>query len=279
MTVSTLALQRERVGLSCVSYPRLDVESALAQVAALGFRRTDLGALPGWCDHVGLDRGGESDRDSDPDYGAWLVCVVRKHGQRIVSLNADLEFGADSRRGYRRAKKVIQVAALLGAGNITLSPGRGESVDSRLEDLVALLDWMLWEVGNLPLTVSLEVPHARTRAGSYASAMALMRSLSSLRIGMTVDTAHLSVCGTRWMELLASHADRIVHVHLRDWADGRDVEPGSGNFDFPTFFDLLRDVGYKGTYMLELKARPMAKPQSIALQARQALEYLTAVSP
>ena len=42
--------------------------------------------------------------------------------------------------------------------------------------------------------------------------------------------------------------DQIGHVHL---ADSNHLIPPTGNFDFPSFFRLLSEAGYRGTFTLE----------------------------
>jgi sugar phosphate isomerase/epimerase len=64
-----------RLGCSTITFRHLDLEMALAWIAQLGFRRIDLGALPGVCDHVPYDL--------TPRAVASVAATVRSSGLRV----------------------------------------------------------------------------------------------------------------------------------------------------------------------------------------------------
>jgi inosose dehydratase len=96
------------------------------------------------------------------------------------------------------------------------------------------------------------------------------RVLAGSTVGLCVDTGHLVVGGVDPVGLTASHADRVVHVHLKD-VDGamaarvRSGELsftdavsagifrplGHGDVDIAAMVRTLEAAGYQGWYVLE----------------------------
>jgi inosose dehydratase len=62
-------------------------------------------------------------------------------------------------------------------------------------------------------------PHAATFVESEAETEAILQR-TTLELGLCVDTGHTVVGGTDPIELVHRHADRLVHLHLKD------VDPG-----------------------------------------------------
>ncbi len=70
--------------------------------------------------------------------------------------------------------------------------------------------------------------------------------------GLNYDIGNSAGCGFNPVEEFAAYASRIVNVHVKDRVLGGTTVPlGTGNADFPTVFSLLRELGYKGNYIMQ----------------------------
>jgi inosose dehydratase len=82
----------------------------------------------------------------------------------------------------------------------------------------------------------------------------LDRLMPHTRIGYCPDTAHLAAGGADPAAVIRKYADRIQHVHLKDFQ--RDpftfLPLGEGELDFPDIIAAIRESGYDSWLMVEL---------------------------
>jgi len=121
------------------------------------------------------------------------------------------------------------------------------------------------------------------------------RVLAGSRVGLCVDTGHLLAAGTDPVVLTQAHADRVVHVHLKDvdgdladevaaggvgFADavraGLFLPLGRGSVDVAAIVSVLEERGYDGWYVLEQDVMLDAEPtgEGPAANVRVSLDYL-----
>jgi inosose dehydratase len=113
-------------------------------------------------------------------------------------------------------------------------------------------------------------------------------------IGLCFDTGHYALGGGDPVEGIRQHADRIWHVHFKDFdpsvvarADdegwgyqqmiGQGVfsELGQGNVDFPAVLSALREIDYDGWVVVEQDVLPgMGSPKDSAARNRQYLHSI-----
>ena len=122
------------------------------------------------------------------------------------------------------------------------------------------------------------------------------RVVEGSRIGLCVDTGHLAAAGSDPGPIVAAHADRVRHVHLKDvdsalaaqvvdgsltFADavraGLFVPLGTGSVDVTGIVDTLEGAGYQGWYVLEQDVMLPGEPDGDGplTDVRQCLDYLT----
>lgn len=119
----------------------------------------------------------------------------------------------------------------------------------------------------------------------------LMADTDPAHVHLLFDTGHLYWSGDDPLELARAHADRIVHVHLKDIrrsvmedCDARGLPfldsvkegiftvPGDGDIDFEPIFRALADAGFEGWLVVEAEQdAAKAHPLTYALKARQYL--------
>ena len=102
----------------------------------------------------------------------------------------------------------------------------------------------------------------------------LVDRLDGVRFGLVADLGNIFFVDERPEDFIGAFADRIVHVHVKDylWKPGsafcpgrgwyqtlngsylRDTVPGHGAVDFPAVLRVLDGMGYEGWYSLEYAA-------------------------
>lgn len=94
--------------------------------------------------------------------------------------------------------------------------------------------------------------------------------------GICLDTTH---CGTANADILAIHerlADRIAHVHLSDYSDGRQhLSAGRGSLPLAELLQALAARDFPGTVVVELSPAtlPMHDEEELAAELRRNLEF------
>jgi len=112
------------------------------------------------------------------------------------------------------------------------------------------------------------------------------------QMGILLDTGHLIAAGGDPLRLLDEHADRIVHIHLKDFYRGSDkwdyrapefsenyfVPLGEGNagLDVRALLQKLEQIGYDGWISCELDPLPslMSRGLPVAELIRRNREYV-----
>jgi inosose dehydratase len=125
------------------------------------------------------------------------------------------------------------------------------------------------------------------------------RVLAGSKVGLCVDTGHLLVGGADPVALTRAHADRVVHVHLKD-VDGAMAQQvvdgtlafgdavragmfrplGEGDVDIAAMVRTLEAAGYDGWYVLEQDVMLDGPPEGEGPvgDVRRCLDFLRSVS-
>ena len=117
---------------------------------------------------------------------------------------------------------------------------------------------------------------------SHAVFEAVARGVGAFH-GICHDVGHQS-CYTPQENYENRFGSRIAYTHLHDnlGIGGGDLHllPGDGIIDFPSYFDALRAVGYKGTFNLELSCYHRAEYKEMTFESfvRLAYERLVALT-
>lgn len=154
---------------------------------------------------------------------------------------------------FWRIEHAAALAASFGASNLVVGGGAQRSTGTTDEDYRRLAE-------ALDRVVDVAVGHG-LRASYHPHLTTIVegpeqvdRILSMSRIGFCPDTAHLAAGGGDPVALIRRHADRVTHVHLKDFTP----EPfgfhplGRGIIDIPAVLQALRDGGYDGWATVEL---------------------------
>ena len=152
-----------------------------------------------------------------------------------------------------RIEKAATLATTFGASSLVVGGGAKRAAGTTDEDYQLLaqgLDRVVDIAERHGLRASYH-PHLTTIVEGPEQ---VDRILSLSRIGFCPDTGHLAAGGGDPVELIRRHADRVTHVHLKDFtADPFGFHPlGRGSVDFPGVLQALRAASYDGWATVEL---------------------------
>lgn len=152
-----------------------------------------------------------------------------------------------------RIGQAAMLAATFGATNLVVGGGARRSSGTTDEDYDRLADGLdrVVEIAERYGLRASYHPHLTTIVERPEQ---IDRILSLSRIGFCPDTGHLAAGGGDPVELIRRHADRVTHVHLKDFTP----EPfgfhplGRGSIDIPGVLSALYDASYEGWATVEL---------------------------
>ncbi len=172
---------------------------------------------------------------------------------------------------FWRIEKAATLAATFGASNFVVGGGAKRSAGTTDEDYERLAEG-LDRVADIAARHGLRAsyhPHLTTIVEGPEQ---IDRILAMSRIGFCPDTGHLVAGGGDPVDLIRRHADRVTHVHLKDFRP----EPfgfhplGRGTVDIPGVVRALRDAAFDGWATVELDEYDGAPGEAAA----ESLRYL-----
>jgi sugar phosphate isomerase/epimerase len=158
--------------------------------------------------------------------------------------------------------------AVCGSGWARNAPP-GWPLEAAADQFVEALGWAADAARGSGVTVVIE-PLNRTEstlANSVAEAVAIARRVGRPEIRVLADFYHMDEEAEPLDEVFHHRRD-LAHVHL---ADTRRLNPGTGQYDYPRFFGLLKAAGYAGSLSVECWAERTdeALATSLAFLRRQ----------
>ncbi len=170
-------------------------------------------------------------------------------------------------------------------------PAAGYTAD-QFQRLAAALNRLGEYCQRIGLAVGLH-PHTGTAIETRADMDTILGLLDPALVGFAPDTGQIAKGGSDILDLLRTHRDRIVHVHLKDWngqythgADGKEIdvsgyvnyEPiGNGMLPMAAILAMLTpEQGFTGWINVELDgtARAPRPPRAAAAMSRDYLGQL-----
>jgi sugar phosphate isomerase/epimerase len=241
-----------RIGCSTITFRNDSLERALDRIATLGMRVIDLGAVPGWCDHVSLTAPALRNAQQ-------LAELVKRYGLEVAAVQAvpwHPDAIDDAAEIHQRYVAAVEAARAVNAGALLVDPGMGSDVGrakgiDRFKRTIAIAAELALESG---VRLAIEAPNHGTLAETLPQTLELLEQAAIPDLGVDLDTRHLLASDASSSDVLDALADRIVHVACRDGVRGapESCTPGDGQFDFAEFFHLLRAAGYEEAITLEL---------------------------
>jgi sugar phosphate isomerase/epimerase len=267
-----------RLGCSTISFRRWPLPGALAEIKAQGFGETDLGSLPGVCDHVPIPL--------PADRVDALAEQILDSGIKVRLINADVadmdEPDLDTAEMRSRLRSLIDLAQAVGTSTIMLPCGR-QSTEPRTElsrdiatvarSLTVAADF----VNTVGLNLLVEAPHSRRLCATVERSEMLYEALGESPVGAVLDFSHVVASGDDEVDAVRRFDGRIGHVHLRDAVLGDiNLSIGRGKVNFPAAIDALKASGYQGHYSLELETHDISDAER-PTEAGRAGRYITSL--
>lgn len=263
----------------------LATDRVLGEMAALGLDATELGA-PGFLP-------GETDALTD---------VLKRHGLRLVgSFVAVVVHHPDADDAIAHVRRVARDVAAAGGDVVILalvedadwSPPH-ELTAAEWRDLAAHIETLDAVVAEEGLTLVLH-PHVDTL---IETAEQVKRALELTSCGWCLDTGHLFIGGVDPAAFAREHAERVVHVHLKDVdaataarlrageltlmgavQAGLFTPLGDGDADIERVMAVLDEVGYEGWWVLEQDAAITGEEPGAGsgpmLDVRRSIDFIT----
>jgi sugar phosphate isomerase/epimerase len=267
-----------RLGCSTISFRRWPLPGALAEIKAQGFGETDLGSLPGVCDHVPIPL--------PADRVDALAEQIIDSGIKVRLINADVadmdDPDLDVAEMRSRLRTLVDLAQAVGTSTIMLPCGR-QGTEPRTElsrdiatvarSLTAAADF----VNTAGLNLLVEAPHSRRLCATVERSQMLYEALGESPVGAVLDFSHVVASGDDEVDAVRRFDGRIGHVHLRDAVLGDiNVSIGRGKVNFPAAIDALTAGGYQGHYSLELETHDIEDADR-PTEAGRAGRYITSL--
>ncbi len=219
-------------------------------------------------------------------HGAELAGELARRSLRLAEVYAALpcdrsgprpdagRIARDALEALHAAGGDVLVVALMPSAERDAWVGRADGApgltDAGLRSLGALLDALGAEAGGRGHVLAFH-NHGGTYVETPEELDRLAEVTSPSDVGLCVDVGHATLGGGDAASMLRRHANRVVHVHLKDVAAGplqalragqltgfaaalraRVFAPlGSGVLDLPAVLEVLSTAGYRGWLMVE----------------------------
>lgn len=271
-----------QLGCSTLTFRSLDLDTALDWIAAEGFKAIDLALIAKFAPHANPVSATEEERAKIKDQiGARALHVSACNAWSLTAINGP--DGPTVELEYLRAS--LRMASALGAYAVSMQPGRKLEGADWL-DHARIVSTNAHELGkmanDLGVRLTVETPHKGSLTETFDQSLQFLDMVNPDLVGVTLDTSHIHNGGSTLAAALATpaYADRIAHVHLRDYKDGSIlVTPGDGEIDFGGFFQAMAARGYRGDLNLELEY-PRDKPMEYnRSELQRAAQYLRPLLP
>lgn len=267
-----------RLGCSTISFRRWPLSGALAEIKSQGFAETDLGSLPGVCDHVPIPL--------PADRVDALAEQILDSGVTVRLINADVadmdDPDLDAAEMQRRLRTLVDLAQAVGTSTIMLPCGRqGTEPRTELSRDIATVARTLSAAADFVNAAGLdllaEAPHSRRLCATVERSEMLYDALGESPVGAVLDFSHVVASGDDEVDAVRRIDGRIGHVHLRDAVLGEiNLSIGRGKVNFPAAIEALTGSGYQGHYSLELETHDI-EDSDRPTEAGRAGRYITSL--
>jgi sugar phosphate isomerase/epimerase len=278
---------RMKLAFSSNAYLNFSIESAVARIAALGYRGIELMAdVPHAWPAKLLEERKQAIRDS-----------LAKHKLTISNINAFMMNAvSDPRQPYwhpswiepdphyrairrEHTKRSLQLAKELGAPHITTEPGGplapGQTWQAAADVFYEELMPCIEVAERLEVGLLIE-PEPELLIEKFDQYLEFMNRIDSKRVGLNFDVGHAYCVGEDPQDWVAKMQGHTVHYHLEDIAATRvhaHLVPGRGVIDFPATIAAIRETGYDGWLTVELYPY-IENPDDAAREAKAFLSRL-----
>lgn len=247
-----------RIGYHSLSWDwGRDIYTAISEIAALGFSGTETFASTATWDDAELLK---------------LEQHLQKENLKLPALYYDGALGHPGQRSLHvsaveAAAKLLQrlggEVMVIGGGHPQVIEVDGQQVPMprEREEMARTLDRMGQVCAQYGITLALH-PHRGCICFDEESIDDILAMTDPDLVRFCPDTAHLAMAGMDPVAMITKYADRIAHVHLKDYEGQEFRGIGKGHLDIKGVFDALNDSGYDGWVMIELDDQDQQKAKA-----------------
>lgn len=247
------------------AFKKNTLEEAIEAIARVGYRGVELMA----------DVPHAYPQNMPPERSARIKQQLASHGMTVSNINAFTLFACgdtyhptwiEDDAAARQTRidhtlRAIELARTFGARTISLQPGGpliGTTISRDLagERFAEGLSAVLPAANKAGIILAIE-PEPGLFIETSAEYLEFKQRYFPFdaNIRMNCDIGHLFCVGDDPAAVIRDHSAHVAHVHLEDIGENRvhqHLTPGKGAIDFPSIFQALTDVDYKGRVTVEL---------------------------
>ena len=207
-------------------------------------------------------------RDELARTGLAAVSIIPDHFSRQVWGKGAFcsNDAAVRRQAVQETMEIMDVAAAIGCGVVSLWPGQDGYDYPFQADYLQARDWLVEGVRacadhRTDVRLSLEYKVREPRNHSYISTVGttlmLVQEIDRPTVGVTIDVGHALAAGENMAEsvaLLSRYGDKLFHLHFNDNYRSWDDDMIVGSVHTVEFLELLYwldRVGYDGWYSMD----------------------------
>jgi sugar phosphate isomerase/epimerase len=241
----------DRVGLSATGGDsKKPLDEVLAAYSAMGYRYFEA-----WL----KGRGSAMDMADGPEF---YVKKAHAYGMAYCSLHMrDLE-SADQ-KAIDGAVEEALFAEKIGARTLTFTC-------STKEIYVEAARKVLDAIEGHDLTLVIQVHEGRTLK-TMDDLTEVLDAVGDDRIKVQHEVGSFHALGVSAVDVVERFGERIGLVHVKDMVGAQSVQIGKGEVDLPGLFDAMREIDYRGYYVMEIANTDMENTNRYFTEA---VEYL-----
>lgn len=166
----------------------------------------------------------------------------------------------------REVEKTALTLLRLGGGILVVHPGskiedekmrkkRREKSEKSLEEILKFCEY--WKI-----KIALENTLPGKTGDNINEILELVKKFNSKNLGICLDTGHCNITSSLYhhanvIECLPEIKDYLCHLHIHDnsGTDDEHLLPYEGTIDWKEFLYTLKNIGYDGTFMFELRKK------------------------
>jgi len=204
-------------------------------------------------------------RYRDKNYLDRFSHELKKFSLHPYSIHAPIDSGQsifspdelEREKALKEAEKVIDALARIGGELLVVHPGVREIANRKIQLEVSLAS--LRQILNFCQKHNIRLALENMCPGEIGSRVEdleyLLAGLSSA-VGICLDTGH-AYLNDNLFELIENLRERIIHLHIQDTHKGSDEHliPFQGKINWRKFMHKLKEIGYQGIFMMELRER------------------------
>lgn len=153
-------------------------------------------------------------------------------------------------RAVERIKRIGARTAVIGSGGSRRVPD-GFPRDEATDQIIQFLGLVADEADNSGVTIAIEPLNKKESniINSVSEAAFFAREVNRPSMRVLADFYHMDE-DDEPLETLIDNKDWLAHIHVADSARGA---PGSGQYPYTRFIELLRQAGYDGMISIECR--------------------------